>query len=54
MDSPPGLLARHMTERIHEASRQGWLRYKVAGSVVEIAFPGLLKPHEERAAYEPD
>ena len=36
----------------HEASKQGWLRYKGAGAVVEIAFSGLLKPHEERAAYE--
>jgi hypothetical protein len=36
----------------HEASKQGWLRYKGAGAVVEIAFPGLLKPHEEKAAYE--
>ena len=43
-----------ITELTHEASKQGWLRYKGAGSVVEIAFPGLLKPHEEKAAYEPD
>ena len=43
-----------ITELTHEASKQGWLRYKGAGSVVEIAFPGLLKPHEEKAAYESD
>ena len=35
-----------------EAFRQGWLNYKAAGSVVEITFPGLLKPHEEKAAHE--
>jgi hypothetical protein len=43
-----------ITDLTHEASKQGWLRYKGAGSVVEIAFPGLLKSHEEKAAYEPD
>ncbi len=37
-----------------EASRQGWLRLKAAGSVVEITFPGLLKPAEERLAHEPN
>jgi hypothetical protein len=37
-----------------EASKQGWLRLKAAGSVVEITFPGLLKPAEERLAHEPD
>jgi hypothetical protein len=36
-----------------EASKQGWLRLKAAGSVVEITFPGLLKPAEERLAHEP-
>jgi hypothetical protein len=35
-----------------EASKQGWLLYKGAGTVVEISFPGLLKPSEEKAAYE--
>lgn len=35
-----------------EASRQGWLTYKGAGSVVEITFPGLLKPQEEKAGHE--
>ena len=37
-----------------EASRQGWLTYKAAGTFVEITFPGLLSPQEEKAAYEPD
>jgi hypothetical protein len=36
-----------------EASKQGWLRYKAAGAVVEITFPGLLTPDEEQAIYEP-
>ena len=35
-----------------EASRQGWLHYKAAGCVVEITFPGLLKPQEEKAAHD--
>ena len=33
-----------------EASRQGWVTYKAAGAVVEITFPGLLTPQEEKAA----
>ena len=37
-----------------EASKQGWLTYKAAGSVVEITFPDLLIPSEERAPYEPN
>jgi hypothetical protein len=37
-----------------EASRQGWLRLKAAGAVVEVTFPGLLTPAEERLAHEPD
>jgi hypothetical protein len=37
-----------------EASRQGWLTYKGAGSVVEISFPGLLTPQEEKATHDPD
>lgn len=37
-----------------EASKQGWLRLKVAGAVVEITFPGLLTPTEERLAHEPN
>lgn len=41
-----------LTGLVGEASRQGWLTYKAAGSVVEITFPGLLRPREEKAAYE--
>src|SRR5262249_28119075 len=37
-----------------EASKQGWLRLKAAGSVVEVTFPGLLTPAEERLAHEPN
>jgi hypothetical protein len=37
-----------------EASRQGWMNYKAAGAVVEITFPGLLKPQEEKAAHDAD
>lgn len=37
-----------------EASRQGWMSYNEAGAVVEITFPGLLTPHEEKASSEPD
>jgi hypothetical protein len=45
---PPGAL----TALASAASQQGWLTYKVAGAVVEITFPGLLQPLEERLAYE--
>lgn len=41
-----------LTDLLYEASRQGWLTYKEAGGVVEITFPGLLRPQEEKAAYE--
>ena len=37
-----------------EASKQGWMNYKAAGSVVEITFPGLLTPKEEKASNESD
>lgn len=43
-----------LTDLVGEASRHGWLTYKAAGSVVEITFPGLLRPQEEKAAYEQD
>jgi hypothetical protein len=36
------------------ASRQGWMIYKAAGSVIEITFPGLLTSKEEKASYEQD
>lgn len=48
LDCSPAELAGHVAE----ASRQGWLNYKAAGSIIEITFPGLLKPNEERAANE--
>ena len=37
-----------------EASRQGWMTYKAAGTVVEATFPGLLKPQEEKATLDPN
>ncbi len=40
LDRSPAEIA----DLVIEASRQGWLNYKGAGSVVEITFPGLLKP----------
>jgi hypothetical protein len=43
-----------MMELATEASKQGWLRLKAAGSIVEVTFPGLLKPAEERLAHEPN
>jgi hypothetical protein len=49
LDCSPTML----TELAMEASQQGWLRYKAAGAVVEITFPGLLTAAEEQAAYEP-
>lgn len=52
-----GLLDRTSSELLDlatEASKQGWLRLKAAGPVVEITFPGLLKPAEERLAHEPN
>jgi len=32
-----------------EASKQGWMNFKAAGAVVEVTFPGLLTPQEEKA-----
>jgi len=40
-----------VTDLVLEASRQGWLRYKAVGSVVEITFPGLLTRAEERLCH---
>ncbi len=37
-----------------EASSQGWMSYKAAGAVVEVTFPGLLKPREEKATLDPN
>lgn len=31
-----------------EASKQGWMNFKAAGSVVEVTFLGLLTPEEEK------
>jgi hypothetical protein len=43
-----------LMDLVSEASKQGWLTYKAAGAISEIAFPGLLTPYEERVAYEPN
>ena len=37
-----------------EASMRGWLRFKAAGAFIEVTFPGLLTPAEERACREQD
>jgi hypothetical protein len=50
LDRTPAEIADLATE----ASKQGWMTYKTAGSVVEITFPGLLTPQEEKASNEPD
>jgi hypothetical protein len=50
LDLPPA----NLTDLVIEASRQGWLNYKAAGSVVEITFPGLLTLQEEKVANEPN
>jgi hypothetical protein len=50
VDRTPG----EVVDLAMEASKQGWLRYKSAGAVVEITFPGLLTPQEEQASHEPD
>lgn len=50
LDRTPAEIADLATE----ASKQGWMNYKAAGSVVEITFPGLLTPQEERISSESD
>ena len=54
LDSPwTRLLTRsphELSAVVTEASRQGWLRYKSAGAVTEITFPGLLPDKEGRVA----
>ena len=50
LDRPPS----EVMDLAAEASKQGWLRLKAAGAVVEVTFPGLLTPVEERLAHEPD
>ena len=49
LDRTPGEVA----ELAIEASRQGFMNWKAAGPVIEVTFPGLLKPQEERATHEP-
>lgn len=49
-----GLTPAEVADTLGEASRQGWLTYKAAGAVVEVTFPGLLRPHEEDAARDAD
>lgn len=50
LDRTPAEIADLATE----ASRQGWMNYKAAGSVVEITFPGLLTLQEEKVSNEPN
>ena len=50
LDRPPA----EVMDLAAEASKQGWLRLKAAGAVVEVTFPGLLTPAEERLAHEPN
>ncbi len=50
LDRTPAEIADLATE----ASKQGWMNYKAAGSVVEITFLGLLTLQEEKASNEPD
>lgn len=50
LDRTPAEIANLATD----ASKQGWMNYKAAGSVVEMTFPGLLTPQEEKASYEPN
>jgi hypothetical protein len=49
LDRTPAEIASLATE----ASKQGWMNYKAAGSVVEITFPGAPATHEERASNDP-
>ena len=49
-----GLSSSSVADLAMEASRRGWMMYKAAGSVVEVTFPELLTPAEERACREQD
>lgn len=49
-----GRTLAEITDLTMDASRQGWMNVKAAGSVIEVTFPGLLTPQEERASYEPN
>jgi hypothetical protein len=35
-------------ELVTEASRSGWVSYRAGGGVVEVSFPGMVTPQEER------
>jgi len=37
-----------------ESSRQGWMTYRAAGAVVDITFPTLIAPAEEKDIHEPN
>ena len=50
LDRPPA----EISDLAIEASRQGWMNYKAAGSVVEITFPQLLTSQEEKVSNEQD
>lgn len=50
LDRTPAEIADLATD----ASKQGWMNYKAVGSVIEITFPGLLTPKEEKVSNEPD
>ncbi len=50
LDRTPAEIADLATD----ASKQGWMNYKAVGPVVEITFPGLLTPKEEKDSNEPD
>ena len=43
-----------ITDLASHASRQGWLNLKAAGAVVEVTFPDLLTPQEERTTHVAD
>jgi len=43
-----------LTALVAEASRRGWIKYRQSGSVIEVRFPTLLTPEEEKARYGPD
>lgn len=46
--------AAEIADLATEASRQGWLNLKAAGAVVEVTFPTLLTPQEERTTHVAD
>lgn len=49
------LLDKPLDERkaaAREAGRRGWLNYREAGGVIEVSFPDVLTPEEERLSRE--